>query len=69
MHAVGIGMRLRILKALAEDGPLPLSQLLAAIQGDRDPAPAVMAMACSNLVELDLTSGALGPSTLARSRA
>lgn len=69
MHAVGIGMRLRILQALAEDGPLPLSQLLAAIQGDRDPAPAVMAMACSNLVELDLTSGALGPSTLARSLA
>jgi hypothetical protein len=69
MHPVGIGMRVRLLQALADDGPMPLAQLLAAIQGDRDPAPAVMAMACADLIELDLLGGPLGPSTLARSRA
>lgn len=69
MHPVGIGMRVRILQTLAEDGPMPLAQLLAAIQGDRDPAPAVMAMACADLIELDLLGGPLGPSTLARLRA
>jgi hypothetical protein len=35
---------------------------------DRDPAPAVMAPACLNLIELDLTSAPIGPATLARLR-
>jgi hypothetical protein len=69
LQPVGIGLRLAILQVLAEDGPLPLSQLLAAIRTDRDPAPAVMALACANLIELDLFGGPLGPLTLARSRA
>jgi hypothetical protein len=69
MHPVGIGMRLRILQALADDGPMSLATLLSAVRGERDPSPAVMALACSNLVELDLTSAPLGPSTIARCRA
>jgi hypothetical protein len=69
MHPVGIGMRVRLLQALAEDGPMPLAQLLAAIRTDRDPAPAVMALTCADLIELDLLSGPLGPSTLAGLRA
>jgi hypothetical protein len=69
MHPVGIGMRLRILQALADDGPMSLASLLSAVQGERDPSPAVMALVCSNLVELDLTSAPLGPSTIARYRA
>jgi hypothetical protein len=68
LHPVGIGVRLRILQALAEDGPMPLLHLLAAIQGDRDPAPAIMALACADMVELDLKSLPLGPMTLVRSR-
>ena len=69
MHAVGIGMRLRILQVLTEDGPMSLANLLSAVRGERDPSPAVMALACSNLVELDLTTAPLGPSTIARYRA
>ena len=33
-----------------------------------DPSPAVMSLACANLLELDLTSEPLGPSTLVRTR-
>jgi hypothetical protein len=69
MHGVGIAMRLRILQALAEESPMPLAQLLNTVQGDRDPAPAVMALACADIVELDLKSLPLGPTTLVGSRA
>lgn len=69
LHPVGIAMRLKILSVLQEDGPMPLGCLLKRIPSTRDPAPAVMALACSDLVELDLISRPLGPSTIARSRA
>jgi hypothetical protein len=39
------------------------------VRGDRDPNPAVMALACSDLIELDLVSRRLGPQTIARARA
>lgn len=68
LHPVGIEMRLRVLTALQEDGPLPLGSLLRCIRSARDPAPAVMALACSDLVELDLVTGPLGPNTIVRSR-
>lgn len=69
MHPVGISLRMRILGILAEDGPMSLARLLAAIQSDRDPSPAIMALACSDLVVLDLVTRPLGPDTIARSRA
>jgi hypothetical protein len=67
-HPVGISMRMKILSALQEDGPMQLSCLLSRIRATRDPAPAVMALACSDLIELDLVSQPLGPLTIARSR-
>jgi hypothetical protein len=68
MHPVGIVMRLKVLTVLQDEGPLRLGCLLKRIDVGRDPAPAIMAMACSDLIELDLVSQPLGPSTIARSR-
>jgi hypothetical protein len=68
MHPVGISLRMRVLGILSEDGPMTLARLLAAIQSDRDPSPAIMALACSDLIELDLITRPLGPATIARSR-
>jgi hypothetical protein len=69
MHPVGIAMRMRILAILADDGPIALSRLLSAARSDRDPSSAALAMACSDLIELDLVSRRLGPATVARIRA
>lgn len=69
MHPVGIDMRMKILSLLAEDGPMQLGELLPRIDARRDPAPAVMALACSDLIELDLITRPLGPQTVVRSRA
>jgi hypothetical protein len=66
---VGISLRMRVLQTLADDGPMSLSRLLGALRNDRDPSPAVMALACSDLIELDLVSRPLGPLTIARARA
>ena len=63
MHPVGIAMRLKVLTLLQEEGPLRLGCLLKRIHAARDPAPAVMALACSDLIEFDLVSQPLGPST------
>ncbi|ABE37259.1 conserved hypothetical protein [Rhodopseudomonas palustris BisB5] len=67
-HTVGIEMRMRVLSVLTEDGPLQLGCLLKRTRGPRDPAPAVMALACSDLLELDIISRPLGPATMVRSR-
>ncbi|UGX98101.1 hypothetical protein G6321_00024440 [Bradyrhizobium barranii subsp. barranii] len=61
---VPVGLRLRILLALRDEGPMPLGELLKSILSEVDPAPAVMALACANLVELDLLSQPLGPITI-----
>jgi len=65
---VPVPLRLRILKILADEGPMELGRLLEMVSSDRDPSPAVMSLACSNLLELDLTSEPLGPPTQVRSR-
>lgn len=65
---VSVGLRMRILLTLLDDGPMALGQLLKSIRSDRDPAPAIMALACADLLSLDLTSQPLGPGTMARSR-
>jgi hypothetical protein len=67
-RAVPLDLRLRILQILVDDGPLPLGRLLQGVSADRDPSAAVMSLACSDLLEIDLTSRPLGPSTLVRSR-
>jgi hypothetical protein len=66
---VGISMRMAVLQILADEGPMALSRLLSSLRSDRDPNPAIMALACSDLIELDLVSRPLGPQTIARSRA
>lgn len=66
---VGIAMRMAVLQVLADEGPMALSRLLSSLRSDRDPNPAIMALACSDLIELDLVSRPLGPQTIARSRA
>jgi hypothetical protein len=68
LHSVGISMRMHILQVLSDDGPMMLGNLLDAVRSDRDPIPAIMALACANLIELDLVSQPLGPATIARSR-
>ncbi|MDA9420963.1 hypothetical protein [Bradyrhizobium sp. CCBAU 53380] len=65
---VSVPLRLRILKILADEGPMELGRLLEMVSSDLDPSPAVMSLACSDLLELDLTSEPLGPSTLVRTR-
>jgi hypothetical protein len=66
-RAVSVDQRLQILRLLADDGPMALDALLASVTG-RDPAAAVMALACDDLLELDLESGPIGPSTVVRAR-
>jgi hypothetical protein len=65
---VGLSMRMAILQILSDDGPMPLSRLLSALRTERDPIPPVLAMACSDLIELDLVSRPLGPETIVRVR-
>lgn len=66
---VGVGLRLRILQTLHDEGPLRLGGLLAAVRSPTDPGPAVMALACADLIELDLSQVPLGPATAVRLRA
>ncbi|HVV41973.1 MAG TPA: hypothetical protein VHC94_13010 [Nitrobacter sp.] len=66
-RAVPIDLRMQILRLLVDDGPMALDRLLAGIVG-REPAAAVMALACDDLLELDLESGPLGPTTTVRTR-
>jgi hypothetical protein len=60
--------RIGILKIVADEGPIEFGRLLELIRSDRDPSAAVLTLACSDLLELDLTSAPLGPMTVVRSR-
>jgi hypothetical protein len=69
-HHVPLDLRMRILKLLSEHHSMKLGQLLQEIQetgshGSR----AIMALACADLIELDLESQPLGPKTIVRPRA
>jgi hypothetical protein len=66
---VGFSLRMAVLQALSDEGPMALSRLLSVLRGDRDPVPPVLAMACSDLIEIDLESQPLGPATIVRARA
>jgi hypothetical protein len=63
---VPVGIRVRVLQALRDDGPMELGRLLEGLLVEQDPAPAVLAMACADLLELDLLSAPLGPDNLVR---
>lgn len=67
-HPTGFALRVRLLEIIDEEGPLRLGRLLTSIRSDRDPAPAVLALACADLLELDLVSRPLGPATMVRGR-
>ena len=67
-RTVPLDLRMRILGILIDDGPLPLGHLLKSIRSDRDPTAAVMSLACSNLIEIDLASQPIGPATMVKSR-
>jgi hypothetical protein len=64
-----VGMRLRLLAALFEEGPISIDLLCRMVPGPEDPFASILAMACSDEVELDLVSGPLGPATMVRHRA
>jgi hypothetical protein len=63
---VPIALRMRILQTLLDEGPIQLGQLLKSVGGEGDPAAAVMALACANLVCLDLIAEPLSPTTLVK---
>jgi hypothetical protein len=65
---VSVGLRMRILQTLLDDGPMPLGELLKNIRSERDPVPAVMALACADLLCLDLVPQRLTPATIVRYR-
>jgi hypothetical protein len=68
LHPVGISIRMKVLTLLADQGPMAFGRLLLEIRADRDPTSAVLAMACSGLILLDIVSRPLGPATIARCR-
>ncbi|MEY9753785.1 hypothetical protein [Bradyrhizobium yuanmingense] len=65
---VPVGIRMRVLQALRDEGPMELGRLLEGLRADRDPAPAVMSMASEDLIEIDLVSQRLGPGSIVRTR-
>lgn len=60
--------RIGILKLVADEGPLEFGRLVELIRSDRDPSASVLALAYSDLLELDLASLPLAPMTVARFR-
>lgn len=67
-HQVGLPLRMQILQTVDEEGPIRFGHLLAAVRSDHDPAPAVLSLVCSDLLEMDLVSRPLGPATMLRGR-
>jgi hypothetical protein len=52
------------LQILLDEGPMRLGELLKSIRSEVDPVPVMMALACANLVYLDLVSQPLSPTTM-----
>jgi hypothetical protein len=67
-HHVSPDLRMRILNLLSSRRSMKMGQLLQEIQGDSGGSRAVMALACNDLIEIDLVSQPLGPTTIVRSR-
>jgi hypothetical protein len=66
---VQISTRIKILQVLEDFGPMSFSRLLESVSSARDPAPAVLSLACANLLEIDLISQPLGPWSTVKCRA
>jgi hypothetical protein len=60
--------RIRSLQLLTEEGSATLSQVAAEMRLSSDPVAAVLALACQDLVEIDLKSSPLGPESVLRRR-
>jgi hypothetical protein len=60
--------RIRSLQLLIEEGSATLSQTAAEMRLASDPVAAVLALACLDLVEIDLRSSPLGPESIVRRR-
>jgi hypothetical protein len=60
---IPLGLRMQALQTLLDDGPMTLGELLKSIRGRNDPLPSIMALACANLIYLDLVAKPLGPAT------
>jgi hypothetical protein len=67
-HRVAVGDRIRIMQMLADEGPLRIGDLVGDARFRGDPSAALMALACHDVVELDLGDAVLGPATNARIR-
>lgn len=67
-HRVAIGDRIRIMEMLAEEGPLRIGDIVRNGPYRGDPSAALLALACHDVIELDLGEAALGPGTYARIR-
>jgi hypothetical protein len=65
---VSLGLRLQILQVLTMSGPMKLRELGSTIGALGNLPTRVFAMACADLVELDLTSAPLGPESIVRHR-
>jgi hypothetical protein len=66
-HRVARALRKRILRALDKES-MQLGELERSVRSDRDPFPDVMAMVCSDELELDMTSQAVQLTTIVKSR-
>jgi cell division protease FtsH len=62
-YPVPVGLRIQVMQHLARGGPTLLGRLLEEIRGESDPGAALFAMACANLVEIDLQEQPVGPET------
>lgn len=65
---IDVGLRLQILGVLNDEGEMPLGELLGRVRSHRDPATAVMALACADLIELEIANTPLGPRTMTKLR-
>lgn len=67
-HSVPLELRIHVLEVLSQHQSMQLGPLLQQIEGGTRGSRAVMALACANLIEIDLFSKPLGPTTIVRSR-
>lgn len=67
-HDVALGDRLQIMHALAEHGPQSIMKLASRISPMVDVVGSICALACANIVELELVEKPLGWKTMVRER-
>ena len=61
---VDMDLRMQVLSFLCDEGPMRLRELLSCLRAERDPTPGLLALACADLIELDLATEPLGPATM-----